>query len=201
MPDPETTLLYHRRRPQLLVVDDFYTDPVAVRRLALETEYAEGPAHYKGLRSKPFLFPYVKEEFERLLGCEILDWMQQSANGVFQKTTSKEPLVWHSDSQSYAAAIYLNVQAKERDISSGTSFWQHNQTKARRPPESLVDYNETYSAYNLTHPDNWTLVDRVGSVFNRLVIWDAKLIHSATSYQGFSLTCPRLVQLFFFSIK
>ena len=48
-----------------------------------------------------------------------------------------------------------------------------------------------FNEYNYLHPDAWELVDRVAAVFNRCVIWDAKLIHSATSYQ-----CQRLVQLF-----
>ena len=39
--------------------------------------------------------------------------------------------------------------------------------------------------------------DKIGSVYNRLVIWDGKMIHSATMYGEF----PRLVHLFFFNVK
>jgi hypothetical protein len=58
-----------------------------------------------------------------------------------------------------------------------------------------------YDASNLTKPDNWELIESVAGLYNRLVIWDASLIHSATSYLEFSegAAAPtRLVQLFFF---
>lgn len=205
---PPTEVNFHRRTPQILVVDDFYTDPDAVRALALEAEYEADLKYFKGLRSKrKFLFPWVKEEFERLLRVRVLDWLDQPANGSFQKTTSRDPLVWHSDTQSYAAAVYLTKQDLDRvglrwpDVGAGTSFWRNTTTGARRPPTREADYAETYSEHNLTHPDNWEPVDRVGSVYNRLVIWDAQLIHSATGYWGYSEEDPRLVQLFFFNVE
>lgn len=197
MADPETELMYHRRAPALLVVDDFYRDPDRVRRLALEQDYAEDLRFYKGLRSKRWLFPYVKEEFERLLQLPIIDWMDQPANGVFQKTKASDPLVWHSDSQSYAAAIYLNP---DHPFGAGTSFWAHFEFGCRRPSSDPEVNAELYSEHNLTHPDNWNLVDRIGNVYNRLVIWDAQLIHSASSYEVFQGDDSRLVQLFFFNV-
>lgn len=196
----ETTFLFHKRRPSLVVIDDFYRDPDKILRLAQDADYQEDLRFYKGLRSKTrFLLPYVKEEFERLLQTEIADWMQQPANGVFQKTNVTDPLVWHSDSQSYAAAVYLEPSV----TSAGTSFWKHRGTGARLPPTDADQHNEVYSEYNLTHPNAWELVDRVGSVFNRLVIWNAQLIHSASSYEGFlpETGHARLVQLFFFNIR
>jgi hypothetical protein len=190
--------VFRRKTPQILVVDDFYQDPDAIRKLALAAEYEADLRYFKGLRSKQkFLFPYVKEEFERLLGVRITDWMAQPANGSFQKTTEADPLVWHSDTQSYAAAIYLT---RDRD-SAGTSFWQYSETGARWPPTDAQSYAEMYNEYNFTHQDNWRLVDRVGSVYNRLVLWDAQLVHSATSYAGFTPEEPRLVQLFFFNVS
>jgi hypothetical protein len=201
--------VFHQRTAAILVVDDFYTHPDEIRAVALETEYEADLRYFKGVRSKEkFLFPWVKEEFERLLRVRITDWLDQPANGSFQKTTAADPLVWHSDTQSYAAAIYLtphrgvyfvNNQPRE-GMQAGTSFWRNATTGARRPPSNAKDYAETYSEFNLTHADNWELVDRVGSVYNRLVLWDAQLIHSATSYEGFTDSDPRLVQLFFFNV-
>lgn len=205
---PLTEVNFHRRTPALLVVDDFYRDPDAVRLLALETEYEADLRYFKGLRSKQkFLFPWVREEFQHLLGVTITDWLDQPANGSFQKTSSEDPLVWHSDTQSYAAAIYL-TPAQPGDLSAwggervdaGTSFWRDRSYASRRPPSDELEYAEVYSEFNLMHPDNWELVDRIGSVYNRLVLWDAQLIHSATSYGGFTAEDPRLVQLFFFSV-
>jgi hypothetical protein len=199
---------FHSRTPVLLVVDDFYRFPDEVRNDALGAEYEADGRYFKGVRSKKkFLYPYVKEEFERVLRVTISDWLDQPANGSFQKTTNLDPLVWHSDTQSYAAAVYLTEKlgtlpdGRPCDpVLSGTSFWRNKTTGARRPPSGSADYQETYSQYNLTHPDNWDLVDRVGNVYNRLVLWDAQLIHSATSYDGYPESHPRLVQLFFFNV-
>jgi hypothetical protein len=194
--------VFHRKTPQILVVDDFYQDPDAIRKLALAAEYEADLRYFKGVRSKQkFLFPYVKEEFERLLGVRITDWMAQPANGSFQKTTEADPLVWHSDTQSYAAAIYLTRGLVRDPVGAGTSFWRHATIGCRKPPESPGLQALVYSEHNLTHPDQWELVDRVGAVYNRLVLWDAQLIHSATSYAGFTPEEPRLVQLFFFNVS
>lgn len=196
---PETELCYLKNPPALIVVDDFYRYPDRIQLEAKEAEYVADDRYFKGHRTKRnYLFPYVKEEFERLLQMGITDWMQQPANGVFQQTTAADPLVWHSDQQDYAAAVYFTDPEK---TDAGTSFWKHRNLSNRRPDKDPEVNADLYSEQNLTSPKNWVLVDQVGSVFNRLVIWDAKLIHSATSYGGHSVHNPRLVQLFFFSVK
>ena len=192
--------VFNQSHPHIVVVDNFYKNPEEIVKVAYQQEYKEDNRFYKGKRSMNCLFPFVKEEFERILNARIIDWLNQPMNGVFQITNSEHPIVWHSDSQSYAAAIYLT---KDAGVGYGTSFWREKNFDCRRPPNHPLEkkFNikdeDVYTQYNLLHPDNWELVDRVGSVYNRLVIWDAKLIHSATQYGNFE----RLVQLFFFSIK
>lgn len=184
---------FNKLVPNMLVVDGFYKDPDLVVSIAESADYAEDERYYKGFRSKEtYKFPWVKEEFERLLGGVVItDWMNQPYNGVFQITDEKNPLVWHSDSQQFAAAVYLTKDADQM----GTSFWKDKKHGYRRPPETAELCAEVYSEYNLTHPDNWELIDKIGGVYNRLVIWDAKLIHSASMYSD----KKRLVQLFFFT--
>lgn len=193
-------LVFNQRSPHILVVDSFYKNPDNIRQDALSLEFKENENYFKGIRSTQHLLPYVKEEFERLLNVRITDWLAQPMNGVFQITTVDNPLVWHSDNQRYAAAIYLTPDG---DINTGTSFWKDKKYGCRRPPNHILENNlgaqaeEIYSEYNLLHEDNWQLVDKVGAIYNRLVIWDAKLIHSASSY-GLQ---NRLVQLFFFNAE
>jgi hypothetical protein len=43
-------------------------------------------------------------------------------------------------------------------------------------------------------------VDVVGNVYNRLVLFDAQLIHAAPLYFGNTLQNSRLFQLFFFDL-
>ena len=185
---------FNSKLPDVLVVDNFYKDPDDIVNYANKQEFTTNNDHYKGTRSKDrHLFPYVKEEFERLLNVEITDWLNQPYNGCFQITDHQNPLVYHSDSQQYAAAIYLTKDADEM----GTSFWKDKKYGHRTPPSNQKELEEVYSEFNIVNPDNWELVDKVGGIYNRLVIWNAKMIHSASLYT----VNPRLVQLFFFTCK
>lgn len=200
------------RSPDVIVVDDFLTHPDQVRTLALAQEYEPDLRYYKGVRSNQrFLWPHLREEFGRLIGRKVTEWLGHPANGVFQQTSFRDPLVWHHDEQRYAAAIYLNPNPPR---GAGTSFWRDRTYGCRRRPGSPSERQRlgseeavraaeatVYDPYNIVHDDNWELVESVAGIYNRLVIWDADLFHSATSYAGFveGTDLPtRLVQLFFF---
>ena len=207
----------NKHTPHILIVDNFYKDPMSVREIATQQIYYSNDKAFKGQRSVcRFLLPNMKEEFERLLGLRIKNWLSYPTNGIFQITSYTDPLVYHSDLQNYAAAIYLTPNAP---VNAGTSFWRDRIYGCRRPPfhplekdrftddkERQETQNNIYNDYNFIHNENWELVDRVGSIFNRLVIWDAQLIHSATSYEHFKNSLhdvdnSRLVQLFFFDVE
>jgi hypothetical protein len=47
----------------------------------------------------------------------------------------------------------------------------------------------------------WELVDRVGNVFNRLILFDAHNYHMSQDYFGDSKENGRLFQVFFFSTE
>lgn len=209
-----TTHTFARRRPHIIAVDDFFTDPDEIRRIALAQSYGADRRFYKGLRSdQRFLWPGLREELGRLLSAPVTEWLSHSANGVFQQTSHNDPLVWHHDTQSYAAAVYLTPDAPP---SGGTSFWRDRTHGCRRRPDhpferarlGSVDavssaQSVVYDPFNVEHGDNWELVESVAGLYNRLVIWDASLIHSATTYDHFGPGDPnsaRLVQLFFFDI-
>jgi hypothetical protein len=203
------------RTPSVIVVDEFFRNPDEIRALALSQEYGSNLQYFKGLRSKyRFLWPHLREEFERLLGRSITEWLGHGANGLFQQTSHDDPLVWHHDAQGYAAAAYLTPDAPP---GSGTSFWRDRKYGCRRRPTHPLESERlgseeavrgaaavVYDEYNLEHQDNWELVESVAGLYNRLVIWDASLIHSATSYERFTdgTAAPtRLVQLFFFDAE
>jgi hypothetical protein len=205
---------FNHRIPHLLAVDDFFRDPDEVRAVALAQPYHADARYYKGLRSDVrFLWPNLREELSRLLGVEVLEWLGHDANGVFQQTSQDDPLVWHHDAQSYAAAVYLTPDPPP---GAGTSFWRDKTHGCRRAPSHPLEQARLgseeavtqaakviYDGYNFEHPDNWELVESIAGLYNRLVIWDARLIHSATSYEAFGQAAAgktRLVQLFFFDV-
>ena len=201
-------LEFHERTPDVIVVDDFLRDPDEVRALALTQEYGTDLRFFKGLRTRErFLWPHLREEFGRLLGKPVTEWLGHRANGVFQQTSQDDPLVWHHDSQGYAAAIYLTPDAPP---GSGTSFWRDRTCGCRRRPTHPLESARlgnpeairaaeavVYDPYNFEHSDNWDLIEAVAGLYNRLVIWDASLIHSASSYSDFiedGASPTRLVQ-------
>ena len=124
---------FSRSVPHVLAVDNFFSDPDEIRAIALAQEYREDLRCYKGLRStQRFLWPHLREELGRLLGTPVTKWLDHGANGVFQQTSYLDPLVWHHDTQSYAAAVYLTPDAPPQ---SGTSFWRDRVHGCRRRPD------------------------------------------------------------------
>lgn len=183
------------RRESIIVVDDFYSDPYTVREFALAQEFVESPSYHKGKRTpRQFLFPGIREEFERLLRRKITLWEEHAHNGVFQICTAADPIVYHSDLQTYAATIYLTPNAP---LDGGLRTLRSRVTGALRdPPQGRIS-QLTYTN-NLLDPTKWETVDQVGNVFNRLVIFDAKLLHAAGTYWGHDDRSGRLFQMFFF---
>lgn len=205
---------FERRAPALIIVDDFFRQPDQIRAIALAQHYDPDLRYYKGLRThERFLWPYLREEFGRLLDKPVTEWLRYPANGVFQQTSADDPLVYHHDDQRYAAAIYLTPDAPP---SGGTSFWRDRVYGCRRDPAHPLERARLGSAEavkaadavvhdraNIVGPAGWELMESVAGLYNRLVIWDAKLIHSATTYEPFAdgrIAPTRLVQLFFFDV-
>ena len=188
------------------VVDDFYEDPMAVREHALLQYYNDDPG-YLGLRTrKQFFFDGVKEKFKEILQRKITKWEDYGMNGRFQSNIAGTKLVYHCDSQSWAAAVYLSPDAP---YYTGTSFWAVKNYDAGQlgtansiRHNSHPDLDLAFNQHTFVDRSPYELVDTVGNVFNRLVIWDAGLIHSASEYCGWDINSSRLFQIFFFdSVK
>lgn len=190
---------------RLVVVDNFYEDPLAVRDHALKQYYFDDNG-YLGMRTrKQWFFDGVKEKFEGALDKKITKWEDHEMNGRFQSNNAGTKLVYHCDSQSYAAVVYLNPSAP---YWTGTSFWavknydagdlgSANSIRHGSHPELNLAFNQK------TYVDKtpYELVDTVGNVFNRLVIWDAQMIHSASEYCGWDINSSRLFHIFFFDAE
>lgn len=187
------------QKPTSWIVDNFYEDPDKVRRFALEQEYIEGGfgRGFIGRRTeKQFLFPGLKERFEEIMGRKITEWESHGMNGRFQVAWSGEPLVYHCDNQKWGGMLYLTPEAPYQ---CGTTLYAHKQTRAR------TYYDEGWDAAWLDVPGDphldgtpWEPVDVLGNVYNRLVIFDASAIHSASQYFGTVKENARLWQMFFF---
>ena len=182
--------------PSYIVIDNFYKDPDAVRAFALRTNMKEHPQYHKGRRSdETYLFPGLKERFEKLIGRKIKDWTRYGTNGCFQYCIAGDQLVYHTDQQEYAGVLFLTPDAP---ASTGTALFRSKHTKSMH----VTDKEHPIVFKNgFLDSTEFELVDRVGNVYNRLVLFDAKCIHAATEYFGTDRYNGRLFQLFFFDLE
>jgi len=186
------------KMPGAWLVDNFYVDPDAVREFALAQEYQispDGEYGYIGRRTfEQFLFPGLKEEFERIIGRKITRWGDHSMNGKFQYCIAGEPLVYHCDDQSLAGMLYLTPNAPYQ---SGTATYALKGTEIRHlsHPQIMQCFDPGSRNFDST---KFETVDMFGNVYNRLVIFNAGYLHSARDYFGWKPDNGRLWQMFFF---
>ena len=223
-------------RTDLIVVDNFYEDPAAVRDYALRQLYYEpyeepgGPgaprgcpvwmaSRFKRARECPFKSSAeLVECLEELTGEEIdLDYwradfpvddagrpsvdhrllMRRGSlwNCCFHcKPDTGEPPgagihnhvvdTWNEvGPNGWSGVVYLNLDGTA-EPSSGLKLWRN--LDARRDLEWM------------TSPGRWQLVDSLGNVPNRLILYRGNLPHSGSAGWGSGLRSGRLCQTFFF---
>ena len=189
-------------KPTSWIVDNFYENPDSVREFALNQDYVEGGfgRGFIGRRTEQqFLFSGLKERFEDIMGKTITKWEEHGMNGRFQIAWSGEPLVYHCDSQKWGGMLYLTPDAPYQ---CGTTLYAHKKTRAR------TYFDNGWDASWVDVPGDCHLdgtpfepVDVLGNVYNRLVIFDASAIHSASQYFGTVKENSRLWQMFFFDTE
>jgi hypothetical protein len=180
----------------LVVVDNFYENPDEVRRFALQQTFRYSPSYHKGRRTLfSFRTDILKDKFEKILGWKIKNWEHHGINGVFQICKTGDAVVYHTDLQQYAGVLFLTPDAPPN---AGTSLYRSRITRKMKL-YSGEDYGKVFGRGHLD-PTDFEVVDVVGNVYNRLVLFDSQMIHAASSYFG---DCPencRLFQLFFFDL-
>ena len=183
----------------MIIVDDFYNHPDDVRSFALSQDFSVR-GNYPGLRTKSFLNDSVKEIINDTIshaGGGVTDWLLDENNdgytGAFQICTSKDRTWIHSDYKNmWAGVCYLTPNAP---ISGGTALYMHKRT-GERFSNGQIDRSE--DAYDLT---KWEVVDRIGNIYNRLILYSGNLYHSSINYFGNYNNDGRLFQTFFFNTR
>ena len=193
----------HKKR--FVVVDDFYENPDYVRDFALNQQMLPHKAYHKGCRTEDrFFAPHMQEIFEGLVGKKINNWYSSDyCNGVFQYCVKSDPVVYHCDGQDWAGAIYLTPNAP---YNAGTSFFASKNTGHRHQFEEGFRHDKVFvdrgdGSDPFLDGTQFEKVDEVGNVYNRLVLWDARLIHGGVGYFGDNAFNSRLFHLFFFDVE
>jgi hypothetical protein len=186
----------------IIVVDNFYSNPDLVREYAIENLNFESSDYHRGMRSSDsFILNGTKERFEQILGKPILNWNNPSyANGKFQFCTSLDPIVYHTDIQSYAAMVFLTPNAP---LQSGTATYRSIYTNSIK-----IDNDDTHAKafkglsndLNFYDKTSFEVVDSIANIYNRLIIFDSKNIHAAVNYFGDTIYNSRFFHLFFFDV-
>jgi hypothetical protein len=217
-PPPKPPSLTYRK-PQLgrdyWVADDFLPNAEAIsKRMYESTEWELGAPHrpmpWPGMRSPNALAPeelaFVEAWVKKMTGAKRL-WTGTTPDGhtlnhnhvqlVGMAESGPRP---HTDSLKlckYAAVIYLTPNP---DPDSGTSFYRLQYPNGTlggnfcSPPHANL--REALGVKGLPL-EAWKEDIRVENKFNRILLYRANLVHSASSYFGFDQQDRRMTAVFF----
>lgn len=192
----------------VIVVDNFYADPDLVREYAMSSLEFKPSDYHKGQRSQSkYILDGTKEKLEEVIGRRITNWNHSAyANGVFQFCTADQPIVYHVDSQMYAAMVYLTPDAPPQ---TGTAMYRSKVTgissfpgqESRMGDEYIDTFRGNNKEMNFYDGTQFEKIDDIGNVYNRLVIFNSSQLHAATEYFGDDISNARFFHMFFFDVE
>jgi hypothetical protein len=190
--------------PTLIVIDDFFEDPYAVREAGLNTRF-DFVANYPGMRTSGLPLAEslkLKQKFEDILHTPITRWdtfdgdSKKQMNTCFQLCLQEDYTWVHHDLTDWAAICYLTPDANP---DSGTGLFTHIETGTSRWIENdpSTEFNKTEDMYDLSR---WQLNLEVKNKFNRLILYPGCFYHrSMIPGFGNNYITGRLTQVFFFN--
>lgn len=209
---------------KLIIVDDFYTNPDAVRDVALKAEYKAEEGHtYPGENSKEALvLPGIEETFKKILGPNIAPsevglfghFRISKGSDHFEQDIHVDPPTI-IDEFMWAGVLYLNkpeqYMKEDGTTRDGTLLWRHKERDLERTPLSpkegkamgFKDYEEVRKEiiYKDGHDrSKWELMHRVPMKYNRITFFRPWYWHSHGENFGTTRDNSRLVQIFFFRV-
>lgn len=178
---------------ELLVVDNFYTNPDGVRAYALQQPF-DVKGNYPGARTKPYLPDDVKDAIQYWMqfAGRVTDWFENTGyTGAFQLATAQDRTWIHSDHYNmWAGVCYLTPNAPH---TGGTALYRHKTTGLHRRSDHDIGEGYDYT--------KWDKFDTIGNKYNRLILYRGDLFHASVDYFGDNLENGRLFQTFFFNTE
>eukprot|EP00518_Triparma_eleuthera_P003127 CAMPEP_0182460334 /NCGR_PEP_ID=MMETSP1319-20130603/5231_1 /TAXON_ID=172717 /ORGANISM="Bolidomonas pacifica, Strain RCC208" /LENGTH=299 /DNA_ID=CAMNT_0024659417 /DNA_START=104 /DNA_END=1000 /DNA_ORIENTATION=+ len=172
-------------KARLYVIDDFLSDPDALRSLALSLEYEVEtiPGTVQRFTRSPQLsadprLRLLKPAVEEILGARTLNWSLNGGDNIrIQLTFSDEYPTHcvHTDNFQWAGLLYLHPSPPPN---TGTTFYRHKASSSLKEGGS---FDWTSDKFDM---DAWEAVDTVGNVYNRLILFDASHYHRSEGYFG-----------------
>lgn len=187
------------------IIDNFYSDVDAVREFALQQDFSVR-GNYPGPRTQTFLNDSMKDTIESVVQPmygNVTYWSDEQYTGAYQYTTSRDRSWIHADQTTkWAAVCYLTPNAP---LSAGTGLFKHKPTGLTMAPKN-EDGSYNKELLDTIYKDSqdmtkWEMVDRLGNVYNRLVLYRGDHFHMSLDYFGQDLYDGRLFQTFFFNTE
>jgi len=194
-----------------LCVDDFYTDPDAVRKFALSQNFIHSNGAWPGMRTAnisefdPKFFKEFCNKIFSIFGSpnDIKKYVIATVFQLIDKfdndpnSPKNKGWIHYDDNCIFAGIIYLTPGA---DLNSGTSIFKLVDPAKLFRSSSKYDFykNGIDSNYNeLIQQHNSAFVEtiRFNNVYNRLICFDSTQAHGVNSFD--TLTETRLTQVFF----
>lgn len=187
------------------IIDNFYSDVDAVREFALQQDFSVR-GNYPGPRTQTFLNDSMKDTIESVVKPmygNVTYWSDEQYTGAYQYTTSRDRSWIHADQTTkWAAVCYLTPNAP---LSAGTGLFKHKTTGLTMAPKN-EDGSYNKELLDTIYKDSqdmtkWEMVDRLGNVYNRLVLYRGDHFHMSLDYFGQDLYDGRLFQTFFLNTE
>ena len=198
----------------LIVVDNFYNNAQGTRDYILTQEFSV-KGNFPGQRTISYANQHLRDIIQAYVapfGDKITEFPMSSSeekdsnkkddkaiyNGSFQYTTSRERSWIHADGwNNWAGVLYLTPDAP---LSAGTAFYKFKNGEYSEEDAKLLNTTDDTNkcSQDLT---KWEQVDRVGNVFNRLILFNSKRFHMSMDYFGDTKENSRLFQVFFFTTE
>jgi hypothetical protein len=194
------------------ILDNFFDNPNDVREFALKQKYEPDiESEWPGVRTseiyelnKDLWTQFTRRTFSLFYNFDKED-VQWSVKSSFQKISARYSGGWvHTDRPEILTGIvYLNPNTK---ADAGTSIFYR---KKEYPFSSIINLDkkkafyrnemshEDVEKYRLENNNQFEEVIRISNSYNRLVLFDSHLLHSANGYFGENDQEDRLALVFF----
>jgi|SRR6056300_1038311 hypothetical protein len=187
-------------KPTIHIIDNFYENPYQVREYALSLQFSlNDKTAFPGKRT-PYAYSSEKvlDIFKKIFSPYYSDviFNPKTATGMFQYTTKNDTSWIHKDNHCcekndtnnfdyFSAVCYLSPNAP---VESGTSLYK-----------DVNDNNivNTLDKSKQSIEPQFVKTDYVSNKFNRLVLFDGNIYHTAETYFGENKYDARLTQVFF----
>lgn len=196
----------------IIVIDDFYKNPEAVRSLALNAEYKDvSQLNYPGFQSlKSYSSLEVVKTMETILSRKLNIDPQLTTFGKFRimlKETGSRLKVHLDGHADWTGVLYLS---SPEDCKGGTAFYRHKATGLDGPAptnhlqrlgfHTWEEMEQRLIEADTLNPDAWEETAYVGMKYNRLVLFQgSQLFHCHTESFGTNKENGRMTQNFFFN--